>query len=84
MTGGNRIQKDSSDLPIQEALHLAKSPSGQRLLAMLQQYNPGTLEKAAAQASQGNSGAAKETLQSLLASPQVQAMLQQLRREQNG
>ena len=38
----------------------------------------------AAQASQGNSGAARETLQTLLASPQVQAMLQQLRREQNG
>ena len=74
----------TDDPAMQEALRLAKSPTGQRLLAMLQQYDPGTLEKAAAQASQGNSGAAKETLQSLLASPQVQAMLQQLRREQNG
>lgn len=78
------MQKNSSDFSMQEALRLAKCPTGQRLLAMLQQYDPGTLEKAAAQASQGNSGAAKETLQSLLASPQVQAMLQQLRREQNG
>ena len=78
------MQKNPSDFSMQEALRLAKSPTGQRLLAMLQQYDPGTLEKAANQASQGNSGAAKETLQSLLASPQVQAMLQQLRREQNG
>lgn len=78
------MQKNSSDFSMQEALRLAKSPTGQRLLAMLQQYDPGTLEKAAAQASQGNSDTAKETLQSLLASPQVQAMLQQLRREQNG
>ena len=78
------MQKNSSDFSMQEALRLAKSPTGQRLLAMLQQYDAGTLEKAAAQASQGNSAAAKETLQSVLASPQVQPMLQQLRRGQNG
>ena len=78
------MQKNSSDFSMQEALRLEKSHTGQRLLAMLQPYDAGTLAKAAAQASQGNSGAAKETLQTLLASPQVQAMLQQLRREQNG
>ena len=78
------MQTNSSAFSMQEALRLAKSPTGQRLLAVLQQYEAGTLGKAAAQASQRNSGAAKETLQTLLASPQVQAMLQQLRREQNG
>lgn len=78
------MQKNSSDFSMQEALRLAHSPAGQRLLAMLQQYDPGTLQKAAAQASEGNSGAAKETLQTLLASPQVRNLLQQLRSEQNG
>lgn len=78
------MQKNSSDFSMQEALRLANSPAGQRLLAMLRQYDPGTLEKAAAQASQGNTDDAKETLQKLMSSPQVQTLLQQLRREQHG
>lgn len=61
-----------------DIMKLAQSPAGQQLLAMLQNSNQDALENAAKQASTGNMEEAKNTLSSLLSSPEVQALLKQM------
>ncbi len=74
------MQKNSQDFSMHEALRLAQSPAGQRLLALLQASNPQLIRQAAGQANKGNYQQAEQTLQSLLSDPEVQKLLQQLRR----
>ncbi len=74
------MQKNSQDFSMQEALRLAQSPAGQRLLALLQASNPQMIRQAAGQANKGNYQQAEQTLQSLLSDPEVQRLLQQLGR----
>ncbi len=74
------MQKNSRDFSMQEALRLAQSPAGQRLLALLQASNPQMIQQAAGQANSGNFQQAGQTLQSLLSDPEVQRLLQQLGR----
>lgn len=63
---------------MQEAMRLAKSPAGQQLLAMLQRSDTGEIQKAMDQAAAGDYAQAKQTMSSLLASPEIQKLLQQL------
>ena len=72
------MQKNSQDFSMQEALRLAKSPAGQQLLAMLQNSDSDRLQQAASQAAAGDFAQASKTLSSLMASPDVQALLKQL------
>ena len=72
------MEKKSQDFSIKEAQRLAKSPEGQKLMAMLQQRDSGQLQKAMAQASAGNYKEAGAILQSLLSSPEAQQLMQQL------
>ena len=74
------MQKNSQDFSMEEALRLAKSPAGQQLLALLKQSDPQTLQQAVQQANSGNYTQAKASLQEILASPEAQALLQQLGR----
>ena len=77
------MQKKSDDFSMQEALRLARSEAGQRLFATLQSQNGDAVTKAMSQASSGDYAAAKETLSTLLASPQVKAILDELGRQEH-
>lgn len=74
------MQKNSQDFSMQEALRLAKSPAGQRLLAMLRQNDNGQLQQAMAQANAGDYTKAGQTINSLLTSPEAQRLLKELGR----
>ena len=74
------MQKKSEDFSVQEALRLAKSPVGQQLLAALQQTDASAVNTAAKQAKSGDMEQAKQTLSSLLSSPQIQELMRQLGR----
>lgn len=72
------MEKKSQDFSIKEAQRLAKTPEGQKLMAMLQQSDNGQLQQAMDQAASGNYKAAGAILQSLLSSPEAQKLMQQL------
>ena len=72
------MDKKSQDLSIKEAQRLAKTPEGQKLMAMLQQKDTGQLQQAMERAASGNYKEAGSILQSLLASPEAQQLIQQL------
>ena len=72
------MDKNSHDFSIKEAQRLAKTPEGQKLMAMLQQKDQGQLQQAMAQASTGNYKEAGTILQSLLSSPEAQQLIRQL------
>lgn len=59
-------------------LKLARSPAGQQLLSLLQSSGGSELQSAVSQASSGNYDQAKNTLSSLLSTPEAQALLKQL------
>lgn len=72
------MEKKSQDFSINEAQRLAKTPEGQKLMAILQQQDPGQLQKAIDRAASGNYKEAGTILQSLLSSPEAQKLMQQL------
>lgn len=72
------MQKNSDNLSMEEALRLAKSEAGQQLFDALQQRNGNAMGRAMAQAAAGDYSQIKDTLSSLLASPEIKAMLEQL------
>lgn len=73
------MEKKSQDYSVQEAKRLAATPEGQKLMALLQQKDGATLQKAMAEASSGNYKAAGTILQSLLSSPEAQQLIQKMR-----
>lgn len=72
------MDNNSNNIPIQEVMRLAKTPAGQQLIALLQQSDPTALRNAAEQASGGHYQQAKNTLEPLLSSPEIQKLLKQL------
>ena len=72
------MQKNSDNLSMEEALRLAKSEAGQQLFDALRQRNGNAMGRAMAQAAAGDYSQIKDTLSSLLASPEIKAMLEQL------
>ena len=72
------MEKKSQDFSINEAQRLAKTPAGQKLMAMLQQQDPQQLQQAMDRAASGNYKEAGTILQSLLSSPEAQKLIQQL------
>ena len=63
---------------MQEVMRLAESPAGQQLLAMLQQADGNQVQRVADMAAAGNYAQAARALQSMLSSPEAQALLKQL------
>lgn len=78
------MQKNSDNFSMQEAMRLAQSEAGQQLFAMLRAQNGAALDQAMEQAAAGDLSQAKQTLSSLLASPQIRQMLEQMGRPNNG
>lgn len=77
------MQKNSDNLSMQEALRLAKSEAGQQLFAALRAQNSAAMDRAMEQAAAGDYSQIKSTLSSLLSSPDIKAMLEQMRRQTN-
>ena len=63
---------------MEEMMRMASSPAGQQLLQMLKQSGGQELDQAMLQASAGDYRAAKTMLQSLMRSPQAQALFKQM------
>ena len=74
------MQKNSEDFSMQVALRLAQSPAGQQLLAMLRQADTGQIQQAMDQANAGDLKSARQTLNNLLADPEIRKMLGKLGR----
>ena len=72
------MQKNSQNFSMQEALRLANSDAGQRLLALLKQSNSADLTKASRLAAAGDYAGALESLSPLMESREVRALLNQL------
>ena len=72
------MEKKSQDFSINEAQRLAKTPEGQKRIAILQLQDPEQLQKAIDRAASGNYKEAGTILQSLLSSPEAQKLMQQL------
>lgn len=71
-------QTNHSD-QLSEAMRLAQSPAGKQLAELLQQSNAQGLRGAMEQAAAGDFDAARETINSFLATPEAQKLLEQLR-----
>ena len=72
------MQKNSQNFSMQEALRLANSDAGQRLLAILKQSDSNQLQQAMEQANAGNFENAQKMLTSLMASQEVKDLLKEL------
>ena len=72
------MQKDPHQFSMEDAMQLANTPAGKQLIAMLQKTDTSSLQKAMTQASGGNMEQAKQTLEPLLSSPEIQKLLRQL------
>lgn len=78
------MRKNSNDFSMQEAMRLAQSEAGQQLMAALRAQNTDAVSQALEQAAAGDMEKARQSMTSLLASPQIQALLEQLRRDSHG
>ena len=63
----------------EQAMALAQSDAGKKLLALLQETNGDQLQKAMEQAAAGNYQQVKETMSSLLSSREAKALLEKMR-----
>lgn len=60
------------------ARNLANTPEGQKLIGLLKKEDNAKLQEAVKQAAAGNMTQVKQTLEPLLASPEIQQLLRQL------
>ena len=72
------MQKNSQNFSMQDALRLANSDAGQRLLAILKQSDGQQLGKATDSAAEGDYSSAMQALSSLLQREDVRSLLKQL------
>lgn len=72
------MQQQPDQKTIQEAIRLANSPAGQKLLALLQSAGGETVDKARQQAENGDLTQAKATLSQVLQSEAVQKLLREM------
>lgn len=78
------MEKNFQDFSMQEALRLAQTPAGQRLLAMLQQQYGEQLRQVINQAASGQYEEVQRKMADLLSNPEAQSLLNQMRGSQNG
>ena len=72
------MQKNSHQFSMQDALRLANSDAGQRLLAILKQSDGNRLGKAMDSAAAGDYAGAAQALSSLLEREDIRSLLKQL------
>ena len=64
---------------MEQAMALAASPAGQKLIGLLRQRGGADFQKAVEKASQGDPSQAKQILSSLLSSQEAQELMKQLK-----
>ncbi len=69
------MQKNSQDFSMEEAARLAQTPAAQQLLAMLRSADQAQLQKAADMASAGDYKAARQIVEQILSTPEIQTLL---------
>ncbi|MBE6981281.1 MAG: hypothetical protein E7437_03035 [Ruminococcaceae bacterium] len=74
------MEKKSDHFDLQEAKRIAQSPAGQKLLELLRNADPQTLNKASSQAGSGDLTGAMASLSALLSSDKAKELLDQLGR----
>ena len=72
------MQKKNQDFSMEELMHLAKSPAGQQLIALLKQQDTAKLEQAVTHAKVGDYAQAGKTLSAMLSTPEAQVLLKKL------
>ncbi|MBQ7344740.1 MAG: hypothetical protein IJW45_01585 [Oscillospiraceae bacterium] len=78
------MKKNSPGFSMEDAYRLAQTDAGKQLIALLQSQNSDTIQQAMSQANAGDTVQAQQTLSQLLHSPQIQALVEQLRRDSHG
>ena len=68
------MEKNSQNFSMEDAMRLAQSPGARHLFDLLQAKNPDAM----AQAASGDYGKLQQDLGSLLADPEIRALLRQL------
>lgn len=71
-------------LSMAEAMKLAQSDAGKKMFEQLQKTHGATLQTAMQQAQAGDIDQVKQTLSALLSSPEGKALMETIRRQQNG
>lgn len=72
------MAQNNHQFSMEDAKRLAQTEAGQKLLSLLQTQNAPQLQTAMQQASAGDYNQLKQTLSSLMASPEARALLKQL------
>lgn len=72
------MQQNSGNFSMEQAMQLMNTDAGKKLIALLQSSNDPGLKKAMELSSKGDFSQAKEALENITASPEVQALLRQL------
>jgi len=72
------MAQNNHQFSIEDAKRLAQTEAGQKLLSLLQTQNAPQFQTAMQQASAGDYSQLKQTLSSLMASPEARALLKQL------
>lgn len=72
------MAQNNQQFSMEDAKRLAQTEAGQKLLSLLQAQNAPQLQTAMQQASAGDYDQLKQTLSSLIASPEARALLKQL------
>ena len=70
---------NQNNFSMQDAMRLAATPAGQQLIALLRQQGGRELQHALNSAAVGDYAKAKPALETLMADPQAQKLLNQLR-----
>lgn len=73
------MPKNEKSLSMKDVAAMIKSPAGQELLQILQKQDPKAVNQAAVQAQAGNYDDAKNSIQALLQSPDIQRLVAQMR-----
>ena len=72
------MQNDPKNFSVEDAKRLAKTSAGQQLISMLQKADTSAIKEAMKQATDGNMEQAKQVLEPMLNSPEIQQLLRQL------
>ena len=72
------MEEKNQNFSMDALMKLARSPAGQKLMAMLQEQDSQKVEQAAAQAKSGDYAKAGQTLKDMLSSPEAQKLMKEL------
>lgn len=78
------MRKNFDEFDLQEARRIAETDTGKQIMAMLQQNRSPQLQSAMDSAKTGDFGQMQQVLASLMADPNMQALMKKLQEEQHG